>query len=460
MDYDPVVEARAFEPVVAVVEELAPGVEIVRPGVAAVAVRGPSRYFGGEEVFAERLLDHLEVAGYPAAVGIADGPFAAEQAARARTVFPPGASAACLAPLPIETLERPELTDLLRRLGIRTLGAFAQLPAARVLERFGHDGALAHRLASGQEDRPLATRRPPSDLTTELVLEPPVDRVDQVTFAVRETAEELAADLSRRDLVCTSLSLEVTWDDGAVSEREWRHPRWFSAADLVDRVRWQLQASSVGASTNTGADTGTAASAGADGRGGVVRVRLRPAEVDRTGTFATGLWDEAGPSEHVHRAAGRVQSMLGHEGVTTAVVVGGRAPADRVRYVPWGDAPDVVGGSGRSGGLAADRSGGSTAGRSAAGSGGGSGCADGAGAPAYPGSVPPPRPSRVFAEPRPIDPSTLDVVGWAGPWPVQERWWDAERSREYERYQVTCADSSAYLLLREHDRWYLEASYD
>ena len=41
-------EARAFEPVVAALESIAPGVEITRPGLAAIGVRGPSRYFGGE----------------------------------------------------------------------------------------------------------------------------------------------------------------------------------------------------------------------------------------------------------------------------------------------------------------------------------------------------------------------------------------------------------------------------
>src|SRR3954454_15427348 len=41
-------EARAFEPVVAGLESIAPGVEITRPGLAAIGVRGPTRYFGGE----------------------------------------------------------------------------------------------------------------------------------------------------------------------------------------------------------------------------------------------------------------------------------------------------------------------------------------------------------------------------------------------------------------------------
>src|SRR5438094_4197343 len=54
---DPDGEARAFEPVVAAVEAFCPRVEIVRPGVCAVATRGPSRYFGGDESLATRITD-------------------------------------------------------------------------------------------------------------------------------------------------------------------------------------------------------------------------------------------------------------------------------------------------------------------------------------------------------------------------------------------------------------------
>ena len=42
VEHDPARDARAFEPVVAAIEELAAGVEVVRPGVCALAARGPA----------------------------------------------------------------------------------------------------------------------------------------------------------------------------------------------------------------------------------------------------------------------------------------------------------------------------------------------------------------------------------------------------------------------------------
>jgi len=165
VEHDAGRDARAFEPVLAAVEQLAPGVEVVRPGVCALAARGPARYFGGEEAAAELLVEQVaERCAVEAQVGIADGVFAATLAARASRLIPPGGTARFLAGLDIAALGRPDLADLLRRLGIHTLGAFADLPAGDVFARFGFDAALAHQLAAGRDEQPLAPRQPAPDL--------------------------------------------------------------------------------------------------------------------------------------------------------------------------------------------------------------------------------------------------------------------------------------------------------
>ena len=52
------------------------------------------------------------------------------------------------------------------------------------------------------------------------------------------------------------------------------------------------------------------------------------------------------------------------------------------------------------------------------------------------------------------------VTHWAGPWPVQQRWWDAPRSRRATRFQLVDEHGDAWLVLRENDRWWAEARYD
>jgi protein ImuB len=53
-----------------------------------------------------------------------------------------------------------------------------------------------------------------------------------------------------------------------------------------------------------------------------------------------------------------------------------------------------------------------------------------------------------------------DVIAWAGPWPLEERWWDAEGHRRQARAQVVLADGSAHLLALEQRTWWLVASYE
>lgn len=345
VDYDPGRDARAFEPVVAAVEELVAGVEVVRPGACAVAARGPSRYLGGEEAAAERIIEHVaQSCLVESQVGIADGVFAAGLAARSGRVVPPGGTPEFLAGLPVEALGRSALADLLRRLGVRSLGDFAALPAGDVLARFGFDGALAHRLAAGRDHRPLAVRQPPADLTVTAEQDEPIDRVDVAAFVARALAEQLHERLAGHGLACTRLGIEAVTEHGQELHRVWRHDGLLTAAAIADRVRWQLDGWLSGSSGRTGARP-------ARPTAGIIRLRLIPDGVIAQAGLQAGLWGDrrgagtgapgaepgAGhprPGSGGHRGARR-WSLPGRPGATGAV--GRRTPphASRSGAVAW-----------------------------------------------------------------------------------------------------------------------------
>ena len=436
--YDPAIDARAFEPVLAAIEALTPGVQVLRPGMVAVRARGPARYYGGERPAAIALAGVLDDLGIrDTRVGIADGPFTAELAARAGAIVPLGGSAGFLAPLPVTVIGDATLVDLLRRLGILTLGDFAALEARHVLDRFGEGAAWLHTLAGGGDARPIAARTPPAEFDVRIDFEPPLDRVDQVTFGVRTSAERFIDALTAAKLVCTVLRIEVDTENGELSERSWAHPRSFSPGDVVDRVRWQLQGAGE-------VDAGL--------RSAITRVRLVPESVDPIGRHEQGLWG-GGPDERVHHGLTRVQSMLGHGAVVQAVVGGGRSLTDRATLVPWGDAAV---------GTRATTS-------------------------PWPGRLPSPAPATVFAVPHPVTvldaadavvavdergalsapPASLvagsslrRVAAWAGPWTVDERWWDAAGARAAHRFQLVDDAGGAWLAVLSPDGWVLEGKYD
>jgi protein ImuB len=441
LDHDPARDARAFEPVVAAVEELAPGVAVVRPGTCALAAKGPGGYFGSEEAAAERIVEQVaQVCGVEAQVGVADGMFAAGLAARTGQLVPAGETPKFLAGIDIAAVDRPELVDLLRRLGIRTLGDFAALPPADVLARFGVDAALAHRLAAGRDERLLAVRQPPPDLAVSGTFDEPLERVDAAAFAARQLAERLHDRLAGHGLACTRLGIEAVTEHGAELHRTWRHDGLLTAAGIADRVRWQLDGWLTRSQHRPGA---------------IVRLRLYPDGLLAHAGLQLGLWGDAGEErDRAHRALTRVQGMLGPDAVLTAALVGGRDPGDRVRLVPWGDErpqPEPW---------------------------------------PWPGRLPAPAPATVPPEPLPVDvldaagrpvgvdgrlrltgaparavlgqapAEVAEIAGWAGPWPVDERWWAPAEASRRVRFQVCLADGRALLLMLWRGDWSVTGVYD
>ncbi|QGQ19154.1 DNA polymerase Y family protein [Cellulomonas sp. JZ18] len=518
---DDVRDVRLFEPVAAAAETVVAGVEVVRPGLLLLPADGATRYHGSEEALAERLVDAVaRGTGHECGVGTADGLLAAVLAARTGAVVEPGASPVFLAPhgvtelvhatvTPEAAVEVAGLVDLLHRLGLRTLGAFAALPPGDVHARFGRLGTWAHTLARGLDERPPARRRPEADLEVVAVLDPPVERVDAATFAGRRLAEQLHAELVARSVTCGRLQVAARTDEGTELVRTWRTDvgGWgaLTAARITDRIRWQLDGWLTAGAVATARDRAVAAGpararggrpggAGAYRRGSagtagdlldlldpatavdlpdvepedeqpvaLVRLVLTALDVAPAGAEQTRLW--GGPSGgdlRAHRALERAQSIVGGAGVLTATLQGGRDVHDQVHVRPWGEqsAPP----------------------REAA--------------LPWPGRLPDPAPATVLTVPVRVDvrdgagaPVVVDprgslsgppvavrwppasaptgagpraVAGWAGPWLLTDRWWNHPGTPPQVRahVQVAFEDGGAVLLTWADGAWTCEADYD
>lgn len=498
-------DVRLFEPVAAATETVVAGVEVARPGLLLLPADGASRYHGSEEALAERIVDAVARAtGHECGVGTADGLLAAVLAARTGAVVEPGVSAVFLAPhgvtelvhattTPEQAAEVAGLVDLLHRLGLRTLGAFAALPAPDVHARFGRLGTWARTLARGLDERPPARRRPEADLEVTTELDPPVDRVDTATFAGRRLAEQLHADLVARSVTCGRLQVAARTDDGTELVRTWRTDLggWgaLAAARITDRIRWQLDgwltASAVATARDRRRDRDRQAGwshGRRDGDGGtavdlrapadeddvapvaLVRLTLTALDVAPAGAEAPQLW--GGPSGgdlRAHRALERAQSIVGGPGVLTATLQGGRDVRDQVHVRPWGEQSDPP--------RPVDRP--------------------------WPGRLPDPAPATVLVEPVHVEvrdvggaPVRIDrrgrlsgppgrvvaprgalpgaegpvrtVAGWAGPWLLGDRWWAHPGAAPQVRahLQVAFEDGGAVLLTHTDGVWTCEADYD
>ncbi len=450
-------DARLFEGVIAAVDDLVPRAELLRPGLLVLPVRGPARFFGSEQMAAERLIDAVAAAGAECQVGIADRLSTAVFAARAGRIVEPGGDARFLSLLSIRQLAtepslsgpgRDDLTDLLWRMGIRTIGQFAALSRTDVASRFGADAVAAHRFARDEPERAPCGREPPPDLAAELACDPPIDRVDAAAFAGRSLAAELHRALMAAGVGCTRLAIHAVTANGEERSRVWRCAEPLTEDATADRVRWQLD----GWLNNRNArDRPTAA---------VTLLRLQAVEtVSASEGLQLPLWGGLGEQDRLRarRALVRVQGLLGPEAVRVPVLSGGHGPAERITLTVLGlVAPEPV--------PQADP-----------------------GQP-WPGRLPDPSPAVLFDDPvdlldaqgNPIrvtsrgmfsaDPARLRVRGrddrlrwWAGPWPDDERWWDPDRaSGRTARAQVLLDGDpgTALLLCYRQRRWYLEGSYE
>jgi hypothetical protein len=130
---------------------MCPFSEVVRLGLYVLPLRGPSRFFGGDEAVMRLVRECvLDVVGTEPKLGVAEGLFCAELAAQHELVVPLGSSNAFRRAQPLEVLGRKDLTTTCQRLGLHTVGAFADVDPARVGERFNRHALYLHRVARGE----------------------------------------------------------------------------------------------------------------------------------------------------------------------------------------------------------------------------------------------------------------------------------------------------------------------
>lgn len=406
---------RRFLEVVAATEAFCPWVTVLEPGICSLPARGPARYFGGEDALVDQVAAAVVRVGVDEhgdndrqdgpsvreerGVGIADGLFAAVLAARTGQVVPPGGTPAFLDPWPVEVLGDPELSTILPRLGIRTLGELAALPEGDVLGRFGALAAGAHRVAAGRQGS--------------------LDRTDRRRLAV--VGRRIDAQRRRQ---------RSEGGEGRTvrSEHEGRLPTprqvgfWGEVED-ADRRAWRALAA---AQEVVGPDGVVVARLQA-GRNPVARARFVPWTPPDPSAIPPVLASGA-PRSGRTAGQGATRSARRHDQVQGAVPSTG---------APWpgqipAPAPALVHLSPRRAELVGE---------------------DGQVVTVSGRALVSSPPARLSVEGAPW----TAVTAWAGPWPSDERWWSSSRRRG-ARLQVVTGEE-ARLLLVEQGRWWVEATY-
>ena len=427
---DPDREARAFNGVIDAFDTVAAGVECLRPGLARCRARGPARWAGGEEQAASLLVDAIEEAvGVECFVGIADGPLASVEAARAGRIVPAedtrfflsriGLSCALGCVLPSMRDRTSATVDLLASLGITSC----------------------------------------ADITVEYDIDGGGESVQTMTVPVIRAAEELAGRLYGAALVSHTLRIDVEDGGGGSRSRTWSGCDLSVPADIALRVRWTL----------------TGWMACDQGPSGEARLIRLTACDPCPGIGSSALWGRSNRKSDVSRSAVRIQGLAGPDALLVPRVQGGYDPRSRIVMAPWGnqeplrsragawegavaeppstlfDTPIpvlLVAEPGAGGDVRVDQRGSLTA------------------TPAYlltknggeglPGRLLPSGESweRSQYSPQLCAGQRCRIRAIAGPWPVGGCWWSGERARAYMR--ATLEDGQVALLVWSGGEWMAE----
>ncbi|HCE01975.1 MAG TPA: DNA repair nucleotidyltransferase [Acidobacteria bacterium] len=208
------------------------------PGVFWLDASGLQPLFASLEIWAHKVQRHLRRSDFQGRVVVGFtrfGTYATTKAGRGRrppehvTVFRNAtAEQQAARAVPLGRLDiDPELRDVLDKLGVRTVGAFVDLPAAGIRKRFGRDAHRLHRHAAGDLLLPLQPLRPVEPLTRHTDLDTSETDVHRLLFLIKHDLDPLVSKLATRQEALAALEIRLRLDTSATAPR----------AERVEQIR-------------------------------------------------------------------------------------------------------------------------------------------------------------------------------------------------------------------------------
>jgi protein ImuB len=445
--------------------------ELDESGVFLFPARGPARYFGGENAMAQHVYATMKQI-FPAdecGVGIGDSRCLARVAAmhsvttRAPVVTAHGRAPALLSSLSVSVLNElcsidAEVVSLFQRLGLHTMGHVAALGEAALVDRFGSVGRDVFSIATGGE---VETFSPTTsnvsvsvacdfDDATDHALSEAMNDSSIVVTMMHSYIADFTETLAQHGMQCLRLRILCETENTESTERVWSDSRGFTEFSIRERLSWQLNHW-----LKTTSDDERPTSF-------VTRIVLVALHCRALSSEQYSLWGiRSENTERLLRSLSRVSFLHKDISITVPRWRGGRDVSTHEHV-----AVSLVD-------LHADRSVDVMPRRDAE----------------WNGVVPAPRPIMMVNKEESVDVFDASLqpvfvtgrhelsgaparivhqgVSWkilmcAGPWPIEERWWDPHRWRRHARLQVVASHndvSTAWLLSTESRQWKIVGIY-
>ena len=208
---------RVFE----IFRRFSPLVEALSIDEAFLDVSGTQRLFGGALEIARKIKETVESeTGLTVSAGVAASKFVAKIASDMNkpdglTVVPRGKEKEFLGPLPVGKLWGVgKVTETaLHRMGVKTIGDLASVPAENLKKRFGKHGLHLHRLANGIDDREVEPEHEVKSIGHEDTYDEDIRDREAIGKELLSLAHRVSSRLRRKGFRGRTVTLKVKYHD-------------------------------------------------------------------------------------------------------------------------------------------------------------------------------------------------------------------------------------------------------
>ncbi len=215
--------------VMAMLREITPQLEQISIDEAFLDITGTELRYGAPLALARLLHDRVrDEFGLPCSIGVASNKLVAKIATEQAKpnnirVVPAGEEAAFLAPLPVRALwgVGPKTAEILKGLGLETIGQIAQANAEVLAFRLGKRGAddLLRR-ARGIDDSPVEDERLVKQISQETTFSKDVADVKRLRATLLELSEGVGLRLREEDLSARTVAIKLRYGDFTTFTRQ------------------------------------------------------------------------------------------------------------------------------------------------------------------------------------------------------------------------------------------------
>jgi DNA polymerase-4 len=241
--------AKHSRQVMLMLREITPQIEQISIDEAFLDITGTELQYGQPGKLAHLLHDRIrDEFGLPCSIGVASNKLVAKIATEQAKpnnirVVPAGAEADFLAPLPVRALwgVGPKTAEILKGLGIETIGQIAQARSDVLAYRLGKNGAddLLRR-ARGIDDSPVEDERLVKQVSQEVTFVKDISDAQQLRATILELSEGVGLRLREDDLSARTIAIKLRYGDFTTFTRQTTLPQPTNLDQDIFAQAWSL----------------------------------------------------------------------------------------------------------------------------------------------------------------------------------------------------------------------------